>query len=190
VGVQKKGGGMAILKSHIISFVLLAFCCSGFAGNNRHRVFNEADLPHFYEVVKGELYRGAQPTTQGLQALHDAGVKTILNLRNERDLITQEKKVVESIGMTYISVPLSGFFKPADADMDKIEALLNDPQARPLFVHCQHGKDRTGLAYGLYRIFTQGWTPQAAHDEMVSLGFNTLLFGLEEYFDEKTGYQN
>ena len=58
------------------------------------------------------------------------------------------------------------------------------------YVHCAHGQDRTGLVIGLERVIDEGWTPKAAHDEMLKLGFHPLFEGLNHYFEEKTGFED
>ena len=40
-----------------------------------------------------------------------------------------------------------------------------------MFVHCQHGSDRTGTMCALYRIAVCGWTKEDALKEMQEGGF-------------------
>ena len=56
-----------------------------------------------------------------------------------------------------------------------------DPARRPLFIHCSHGKDRTGMMTGLYRIEAQGWEPAAAVEEMGFLGYHGWYHDLVNY---------
>lgn len=146
------------------------------------------DLLRFSEVVPGHIYRGAQPTDQGFKDLAKYNIKTVINLREEADVIAHEKPLVESLGMNFISVPLSGFFRPSDKNISSIEQALNNPDLQPIFIHCQHGQDRTGLAIGLFRVFTQKVSAPNSYQEMLDLGFHPLLVGLETYFEDKTGY--
>ena len=151
-------------------------------------VINTNDISAFHEVVQDEIYRGAQPTDAGISQLKKAGFKTVLNLRNDSVQSIAESKAVKNLGLTYQHVPMSSFFAPSDADMNSIQVMLNRTDLQPLFVHCKHGEDRTGLVVGLYRVFSQGYSPEAAYSEMLNLGFHSFLFGLKEYFEEKTGY--
>ena len=148
------------------------------------------DLPEFAEVAKGKVYRGAQPSEPGMHLLVTKNIRTVISLRNESDdQIRDEEKVIISLGMAFVSIPLSGLLSPKSEDMDRIEALLEDTKNLPVFVHCQYGKDRTGLAIGLYRVLAQKWTPKAAYEEMLDLGFHSILFGLKNYFESRTGYR-
>jgi protein tyrosine/serine phosphatase len=40
-----------------------------------------------------------------------------------------------------------------------------------VLIHCKHGLDRTGLVAAMYRIVAQGWSKQAALDEMEHGGY-------------------
>ena len=48
------------------------------------------------------IYRGAQPTREGVETLSDMGVKTIIDLRN--DPVDWEAKAVADAGMTYVNI--------------------------------------------------------------------------------------
>jgi tyrosine-protein phosphatase SIW14 len=67
---------------------------------------------------------------------------------------------------------------------------MADSTNYPIFVHCQHGQDRTGVIVALYRIFYEQWTPQAAHDEMMNMGFHPELVPLNHYFEIKSGFED
>ena len=143
----------------------------------------------FAEVSPG-LYRGARPTAEGLQALADAGVRTVVDLEDDDEVVASEQAVVEGLGMTFVSKPMSGFWYPNDATVNDVVALLGDASQRPLFVHCQHGEDRTGLVVAIHRVFNEAWDPATAYDEMLAKGFHTLLFLLNHYYEEKTGFED
>jgi len=150
------------------------------------------DLPNFHAVVEGQIYRGGQPTPDGIKQLHQMGIKTIIDLRFEAPrVIYQERKLSLSLGMGWIAMPMTPVTDPYDKEMDYLEnALLNDPSLRPVFVHCLRGEDRTGLVFGIYRALQQTprWTPSAAFAEMLQYGFHKNYTQLTKYFTEKTGW--
>jgi protein tyrosine/serine phosphatase len=74
--------------------------------------------------------------------------------------------------------------------VNQIEAIMADHARRPIFVHCQHGEDRTGLIVGLYRVETEHWSPAAAYREMIAKGFHKILFFLNHYYEERTGWED
>ena len=77
-------------------------------------------------------------------------------------------------------------------DLQKFaETLVNlhlDEKNFPIFLHCAHGEDRTGLLMGLYRVEVQGWTPEKAYLEMLKLGFHPKFKALDDYFRDRTGF--
>ncbi|MBU6374906.1 MAG: tyrosine-protein phosphatase [Bdellovibrionales bacterium] len=146
-----------------------------------------AEIVRFNEVEPGKVYRGGKPENyQDLLALKNLGVRTILNLRNNRDYVEWQSILAESLGMRVINRPTASLFSPTDRHVDEIQAMLNNPELQPVFIHCKHGKDRTGLMIGLYRVETQGWTPERAYSEMRAIGFNPVLFRLYQYFWNRT----
>lgn len=161
---------------------------------------------NFHKFGEG-LYRGARPKGFGLSALRKLGVKTVINLQGgdggktfihdiaellepgeKPEWIAYEKQRAEEFGMRFVHVPLNSI-----ADIDATEgraigralALMAKPENRPVYIHCEHGKDRTGLVVALYRVFYQGWTREQAHREMLSLGHaKNIIFthDMDEFF--------
>jgi tyrosine-protein phosphatase SIW14 len=140
------------------------------------------DLPDFYNVSEG-IYRGGRPTEDGLAQLAQMGIKTIIDLENVDKIVAAEKIAAASLQMNVLSFPMSGFFAPVESQVDQILVELTKPENRPVYVHCQHGHDRTGLIIGLYRVNFEGWAPKVAYQEMWDRGFHPkLLFPLDNYF--------
>lgn len=160
---------------------------------------SSASMQNFLEVRPG-LYRGGHPDAAGLDYLKSVGVKRIVNLEIGDFLeafpwqIDAEIEQARQRGITELRFPMSAF-EPARSDrfdrqMDEILAVLKSASASdPVYVHCKHGQDRTGLVLGLDRVLDQRWTPQAAHDEMIQIGFHTSFLGLNEYFENKTHWE-
>jgi len=142
-------------------------------------------IQEFHEVIPG-IYRGARPGPEGLQALRELGVKTNINLDDDRESNDQEELWTQALGIEYIARPLSGFWAPSDQTVDEILAKLADTKLYPLFIHCAHGQDRTGLLIGLFRVFQQNWAPNTAYDEMLKYHFHSSLFLLDRYFKKRT----
>jgi tyrosine-protein phosphatase SIW14 len=151
--------------------------------------FNYANLyiPNFQKVNEG-IYRGGRSTEVGLDELNRLGIKTIINLEDNKKAVSKEQKYVSQFSMVYHSIPINSFQTPKDADVEKVLDLLQDPNNYPVFIHCQHGRDRTGMMMGLHRVFGEGWTSHQAYDEMLQLGFRRILFALDRYFKDKTNY--
>lgn len=143
-----------------------------------------------FSQVSPELYRGGRPDQPGIEALVRLKVKTIVDLENDNAAIAKERTWAEAAGIKFVSEPMNGLDTPNDQEVDDILAKLNDPQNQPVYVHCMQGHDRTGLIVALYRVFIGGWTPKEAHDEMMALGYNSLLIAMNHYFEEKTHWDD
>lgn len=134
-------------------------------------------LPNFHKV-SDTLYRGAQPDTDGFRQLKALGIKTVVNLRafhSDRDEMNGLRFGYEHI-----------FFKtwhPENEDVSRFLKIVTNTNNTPVFVHCQHGADRTGTMCAIYRIAVQGWTKDAAIKEMTDggYGYHTVWTNLIEY---------
>jgi len=139
-----------------------------------------AGVPQFHRVNE-HVYRGAQPSTQGLYSLASLGVKTIIDLREGGSRSAAERKVVEAAGMRYVSVPLSGYSAPTDWQVSTLLALLNDESAGLVFVHCRRGIDRTGTIIACYRIAHDHWDNRKALDEAERNGMSWAEIAMKHY---------
>lgn len=142
------------------------------------------------ELVSPGIYRGPRPSQGTLSQLKSMGVHTVLDLEDTSSAIRTERGWARQLGLAFISEPMSGFWTPDDSEVNQIEAIMADQSRRPIFVHCQHGQDRTGLIVGIYRVFTEHWTPASAYHEMLAKGFHQILFLLNHYYEEKTGFED
>jgi len=124
----------------------------------------EPPLRNFQMVDQG-VYRGAEPTAEGFRQLARMGIHTVLDLRAEGGRATLEGKLVRSLGMQYVNVPLAGYQAPTQQQITTALGILQDSTLAPVVVHCRRGADRTGTIVALYRIVHDHWTNQQALDE-------------------------
>jgi tyrosine-protein phosphatase SIW14 len=156
------------------------------------------DEPANFYLVKTGIYRGGHPDAGGLVYLKNLGVTTIIDLEigdlieATPEEIDAEIKGATALGLNDIREPMSAFELALSSSFDdrinQILAILADPSQKPVYVHCAHGQDRTGLVIGLERVFNEGWTPAAAWNEMLERGFHVGFLGLSTYFFRKTGW--
>lgn len=64
------------------------------------------DLPNFHQVHPF-LYRGGEPTKEGLKRIKQMGITTIFDLRNPGEMSFNEKEAAKDLGMRYISMPMN-----------------------------------------------------------------------------------
>ena len=135
-------------------------------------------VPNFVRV-DDYVYRGGQPTNQGLAGLAKAGIKTVIDLRNGTEQLQPEKSVVEALGMRYVHVPMRSLEAPQDNDVRRVLALLDSRE--PVFVHCRRGKDRTGTVIACYRIEHDKWPNQKALAEAKASGMSSFEWDMQRF---------
>lgn len=139
-----------------------------------------AGIGNFHQV-NDHLYRGAQPTDTGFRHLAEIGVKTVLDLRESDSRSAAEERLVHSLGMQYVNVPMSGLTPPTEAQIEKILAVLQDHSYGTVFVHCRRGADRTGAVIAAYRIEHDGWSNVQALQEAKADGMAFFQLPRKEY---------
>jgi protein tyrosine/serine phosphatase len=118
------------------------------------------------------LFRGAQPSKQGLAQLKELGVTTIVDFRGWGHEVESERRQAESLGLRFISIPLGGWSTPTSAQIAQFFVLLRSSPGQKIFVHCKYGEDRTGVMVAAYRIGENHWSAQQAIEEMYFFGFH------------------
>ncbi len=128
------------------------------------------DLPNFHTVEPG-IYRGAAPTEAGLRRLRAMGIRTIIDLRISPRQVRRERAEARRLGFTWINLPM-GSDPPTGREVSTLLATLKRAPQQPVYVHCQHGADRTGCMIGIWRVTRRGWAFPQAWAEMRRYGFN------------------
>ena len=117
--------------------------------------------------VTTNLYRGAQPTAEGMAQLKAMGIKTVVNLR----ALHSDKDKVAGTGLMSVRFEMEPWRGDTEEVVDFLKVVTTTTNL-PAFVHCERGADRTGMMCAMYRIAVCGWTKQQAIDEMKNGGFN------------------
>jgi tyrosine-protein phosphatase SIW14 len=145
-----------------------------------------------FHRVDDRLFRGAQPTPAGLKSLWDAGVRTVISLRDDDDIGYDERAAAEALGMRWVNVPIKDgtFFTqsrriPEEA-ITAFFAAVDAAGPGPVFVHCRRGTDRTGAIVAFYRIGRQGWDREKAAKEARDVGMRSWYRGLQQQIKEFT----
>lgn len=140
------------------------------------------------EVTPGRFYRCGQLTQEGFAAaIERYGIRTIVNLQNEdpdpqlpRDWFggpkVPESEFCAKLGVRYVFLHpdlLPRCRLPAERPqvIGNWLAVLDDPTAYPVLVHCKAGLHRTGLLTAVYRVEYEGWSHAAAVQELKANGF-------------------
>jgi protein tyrosine phosphatase (PTP) superfamily phosphohydrolase (DUF442 family) len=135
-------------------------------------------LPNFHKV-SDDLYRGAQPSAEGMRQLEKIGIKTVVNLRSSHS----DRDELQGTSLAYEHIEMTAWGKPENEDVLRFLQIVSDGNSLPVFVHCQHGADRTGTVCAIYRIAVQGWSKDETVEEMTKggFGFHTIWQNLPDY---------
>lgn len=82
------------------------------------------------------LWFAGQPDQAALERAKAEGVRVVISLRDPSEHAWDEKAAVESLGLTYYSVPVRGA-EPFDAaSFERIEALVAEHRDGQVLIHC------------------------------------------------------
>ena len=140
------------------------------------------DVPNLSEFEPG-TFRGGQPNSNGWVWLSLHGVSNVvkLNLREQGS-----DDVARRLGMVVHEHPID--------TIQQIDPLVGPDEGEVVkavgeitpgsFVHCEFGRDRTGLIVGCKRL-VEGTNAAAAWEEMISHGYHPAEFGLTRFWDTR-----
>src|SRR5207253_3504357 len=133
-------------------------------------------LPANFGVVEeGKIDRGAQPSAASVEALARRGIRTILKLNGSAS--TEEESAAARLGIRVVHVDLDARTVGAPSSCAAVErayAAMTDPRNWPVYVHCTHGRDRTGFLIGLYRERAERWPYPQVERELAAYGHDRM----------------
>jgi protein tyrosine/serine phosphatase len=177
-----------------ITIMLLVSCLftvqsKAYAQQAEHQVDN-ISAKHFLKV-DDNYYRGANPKKEYYEQLDKLGIKSIIDLRllSERKYHKMEN-YAETYNMKVYSIPLNPFKPPSSKQVEEFFNIIDNPDNQPVYVHCTHGQDRTGIMTALYRVNKYNWNYDKAYEEMKHDGFHPHLYRnqlkfLKKYLERK-----
>jgi protein tyrosine/serine phosphatase len=186
-----------------LTLILISFSALALVNSN-------GPIINFSKVNEG-LYRGARLTSiEAVQYLKSLNIKTVVNLQGgdlgsdigviipwaepgeTPENIAREKFTVLSLGLGFLHIPLNSLepiTQDEDRAIDKTLSFMHNEANQPVFIHCEHGADRTGLLVALYRVKYEDANIEAARAEWIKNGHNRLhqMFtgDLDEYYYAK-----
>jgi tyrosine-protein phosphatase SIW14 len=153
-------------------------------------------------VAPDVLYRSGQLTAEGFRdAVARYGVRTVVNCQNEfpdPDLAisfwdrrtVRESEICRELGVRYVHLDPDLCSNRTDVTarprvIDQFLAVLDDPAARPVLLHCKAGLHRTGILAAVYRMEYEGWGPYRALEELKAHGFgNSAATAANDYIQQ------
>lgn len=101
-----------------------------------------------FEQIDDRVYRGAAPSADALRQLADAGVKTVVDLRAEADLLVNDTLYAD-LGLVRHTLPIRDGQLPTQVQTAAFLDIL-EQSAGPVFLHCGAGVGRTGAMTAFY----------------------------------------
>lgn len=129
-----------------------------------------------FAQISPVLYRGAQPTAEGFKELKKMGIKTVVNLRS----MHTDRRKIKGCGLRFAHMYCRAW-RPRSNDVARFLKLMKDKSNHPVFVHCLHGSDRTGMMVAAYRMIEQDWNADDAARETHNFGFHKIFPMIQRY---------
>ncbi len=150
------------------------------------------DVCNFHQVDAG-LYRGGRPHPSAYPKLVGLGIRTIISLEGpepanqEHGMIDEFNRLLSPAQkIDFLSFPIS----PTEIDEtgvsdERLRQLFQQIRdaRRPIFIHCFHGKDRTGAIVALYRMRMNQLSQKEAYREAFHYKFSRADHGLSRTLD-------
>jgi uncharacterized protein (TIGR01244 family) len=161
------------MKRRLLALPALLACCAASLA-----LAQSAELPNRHDEVEGITTAG-QPSEAALAALAKAGYKSVIDLRGPtEDRGLDEKKTVETLGMSYVNLPVQGAGGVTFENANALDKLLAD-LPKPVLVHCT-SSNRVGALLAL-RAKADG----ADSDAALAVGVASGLAGLKPVVEQK-----
>src|SRR4051812_39908519 len=144
-----------------ISGLALGFWLTGETRRNR------LVWDHFDVVKRGVLYRSGQLNGDQLRAaVKKYGIKTVVSFQIPGEGVEEERALARRLGVDFMNLPMPGDGFGQERQFREVLKACDDPQRRPVLIHCARGTCRTGAAVALYRFERDGWTIDDVSAEM------------------------
>jgi uncharacterized protein (TIGR01244 family) len=120
------------------------------------------------QKINKQITIGGRPDAEELAKLKERGFKTIINLlTSDEPGFAEEELLVENLGLTYSSVPVSPALLDDLAVSRFSQAIVSSDG--PVAVHCKSG-GRAGLMTLMHLGVSHGWTVEHTIEEGEKLG--------------------
>lgn len=121
-----------------------------------------------------DIYTAAQPRREDFEQLAEHGVRTVVNLRYDREYALDERALVEQLGMTYVELPWNGPQEMTDELQTQMRRMFEELE-RPVLVHCGSA-NRVGAVWISWRVLDGGIDVEQAVREAQAIGLRTPAY--------------
>ena len=115
-----------------------------------------------YQFLTENLSSSGMPTAEQMKEAAQADVQVVINLalKTSPGALPDEDKVVQSLGMEYIHIPVE-WNNPTKQNLADFFKAMDEHQEEKVLVHCQ-ANYRASSFIMLYRVLQLGWKKEDA----------------------------
>ena len=135
--------------------------------------------PHNTRRIPAGYLVGSTPTLDNIVQLKKSGIKVVLSLSYNTSNIQEIHDKIVEVGMTHLNVRMGRSFPKLGRFINTIKKY----KPEQIYIHCEHGGDRTGAMLAFMLIYFQGWNPVEALLAVLNNNENDLT-GLKMVFEE------
>lgn len=172
-------------------FAVALVCGHGAGTGAQPAASAETRNPAWAELVNKDMnlhrvtptfYRCGQFKKSEVAELQKLGIRTAVSLRS----FNSDDDELKGSGIKPVRIRINTW-SINDRNVAAALAALRRAEAEgPVVLHCQHGADRTGLVTAMYRILYQGWSKDAALDELRNggYGYHSIWTNIPKYIQK------
>ncbi len=132
-----------------------------------------------FRQVDKTLYRGGKPNYNQLMSLKEIGINTIIDFTTgygKNENTPTENEMAIKLGINHINLPFPSFENPSPEYLDRFFKTVTYARQNneKIFIHCSHGKDRTGLFAAMYKLVYGLDTLDNCISEMLAIGHDNI----------------
>jgi uncharacterized protein (TIGR01244 family) len=122
-----------------------------------------------FRQVSDTIATSGQPLPEEFRAIQAAGFQVVINLAlpTSEGALTEEQKIVESLGMEYVHIPVL-WEKPTIEQIEQFFEAMNANANVPVFVHCAKNMRVSAFIYLYQRVH------QRISDEVAKAGLHQI----------------
>ena len=138
-----------------------------------------------YFYLNEKLTSSGMPTAEQMKEIAEAGVQVVINLAltTSQGALPEEEKLVDSLGMKYIHIPVE-WNNPTGQNLDDFFSAMDRHKEDKVHAHCQ-ANYRVSAFIMLYRVLRLGWKKEDAVPIMEKM-WNPEDFPIWQTFIEDT----
>jgi uncharacterized protein (TIGR01244 family) len=139
-----------------------------------------------FHPVTAEFILAGQPQIDDWDRLIEDGFDAVINMRSDPERAAEQGENARQAGLSYTHLNLPAYELEPE-HIQQFEDVIAQMKDQKVLIHCRTGS-RVGLIWMLHRMLNEGWTQEAAEEELVEAGYDeddldTFAFCTEDYFE-------